>query len=252
MSRSPIRCRATREEIRPDRLFVLIAPSSLCGLRAANSALSELRRKSASGSGLADQFIAVHRRAARCAVGWRTPHPGLGEATVREIGSVVPLAEPKIIRRPISEIFARNTPIGSDQNPIYYDFFGSVVYSPVGYLPQIFAVQIGKSANLSVEWTLRLGRLLNLVLCIGLVVWALKLVPFGRWLMLIIALSPPVAAGAASSARMLSSMAEEFLLTAGGLKIAAEKRWTGSRAAVVGLAGVAVSVAKFAYLPSWQ
>jgi uncharacterized membrane protein len=240
--------RATRDEVRPDRLFVLIAPflyAAYALLTPPFQSFDENQHLDRAWQISSLQFTGERRGAQS---GGELP-PGLREATVREIGSVVPLAEPKIIRRPISEIFARNTPIGSDQKPIYYDFFGSVVYSPVGYLPQIFAVQIGKSANLSVEWTLRLGRLLNLVLCIGLVVWALKLVPFGRWLMLIIALSPPMAAGAAAFGQDALVNGGGFLLTAGGLRIAAEKRWTGSRAAVVGLAGVAVSVAKFAYLP---
>jgi uncharacterized membrane protein len=240
--------RATREEVRPHRLFLLIAPflyAAYALLTPPFQSFDENQHLDRAWQISSLQFTGERRGAQS---GGNLP-PGLGEATVREIGSVVPLAEPKVVRRPISEMFGRNTPIGSDRKPIFYDFFGSVVYSPVGYLPQVFAVQIGKSADLSVEWTLRLGRLLNLALCIGLVVWALKLVPFGRWLMLIVALSPPMAAGAAAFGQDALVNGGGFLLTALGLRIAAEKRWTGSRAAIVGLVGIAVSLAKFAYLP---
>jgi uncharacterized membrane protein len=174
---------------------------------------------------------------------------GLAQATLKEIGSVVPWGRRTVIRRPVSEMFSVNTPIGSDRKPIYYNFLGSVVYSPVGYVPQVVAIHAGEAAGLSVEWTLRLGRLLNVALCIGLVFSALRLAPFGRWIMVIIALSPPMAAGAASFGQDALVNGGGFLLTALGLKIAVEKRWTGPRAAAVGLVGIAVTLAKLVYLP---
>jgi uncharacterized membrane protein len=239
---------SARHETRPHRLFLLIAPllyAAYALLAPPFQSFDENQHLYRAWQISSLQFTGERRGAQS---GGELP-PGLGEATLREIGSVVPLAEPKIVRRPISQIFGRNTPIGSDRHPVYYDFFGAVVYSPVGYLPQVFAVQIGKTADLSVEWALRLGRLLNLFLCIGLIYWALKLVPFGRWVMLTIAISPPIAAGAASFGQDALVNGGGFLLTAMGLKIAAEKRWTGSRAAAVGIAGAAVSLAKFVYLP---
>jgi|tagenome__1003787_1003787.scaffolds.fasta_scaffold20980752_4 uncharacterized membrane protein len=175
--------------------------------------------------------------------------PGLATATLQQIGSVVPQGERHVTRRPIYEIFGVNTPIGSGRKPIYYDFFGSVVYSPAGYVPQVIAVRTGETAHFSVEWTLRLGRVLNLALCIALVWWALRIMPFGRWLMVTIALSPPMAAGATSFGQDALVNGGAFLLTAMGLKVAVERRWTVSRAAVVGTVGAVISVAKFVYLP---
>jgi uncharacterized membrane protein len=175
--------------------------------------------------------------------------PGLAEASARQIGPVPPWVDRQIIRRPFVKIFGVNTRAGSDRKPIYYDFPGSVAYAPVGYGPQVVAVRTGMAAGLSVEWTLRLGRLLNVALCIGLVFWALRLLPFGRWIMLTIAISPPMAAGAASFGQDALVNGGGFLLVALGLKIAVEKKWTGSRVAAVGLAGAAVSLAKLVYLP---
>jgi len=175
--------------------------------------------------------------------------PGLGQATLREIGSVVPQGPREIHRRPLSEMFAANTPIGGGAPPLYYDFYGAVVYSPAGYLPQIAAVGIGEAAGLSVEWTMRIGRLFNVALCILLVLWAIKLLPYGRWPMAIVALSPPMAAGAASFGQDALVNGAGLLLTALGLRIAAEGRWTGARAAATAVAGVAIALAKFVYLP---
>jgi uncharacterized membrane protein len=175
--------------------------------------------------------------------------PGLAVATLKEIGSVVPQGERRVVVRPFSQIFNANTPIGQDRPPVYYDFFGAVVYSPAGYVPQVLAIRIGEGAGLSVEWTLRIGRLLNSALCIALVCWALKLIPFGGWVMLIIALLPPTAAGTASFGQDGLAIGCGFLLTALGLKIAVDRRWSARKFAIVTLAGVAVTMSKIVYLP---
>ena len=175
--------------------------------------------------------------------------PGLAKATIREIGSVVPQGKRLVVVRPFSDIFRWNTPIGNEQSPIFYDFFGAAVYSPVGYVPQVVAVRIGEAFGLSVEWTLRVGRLFSCALCIGLIWWALTLLPFGRWTMTIIALLPPTAAGAASFGQDALVIGGGFLLTALGLKIAVDSRWSVRRFAIVAAAGIALTLSKFVYLP---
>lgn len=174
---------------------------------------------------------------------------GLAEATMKETSSIVPQGERKVVVRPFSQIFSRNTPVGNEQTRIFYNFFGAVVYSPVSYIPQSFAVGIGEAAGLSVEWTLRLGRLFNSALCIVLIWWALKLIPFGRLVVMTIALLPPTAAGAASFGQDGLVIGAGFLLIGLGLKVAAEGRWSDREAVIAGLTCIAVTMAKIVYLP---
>ena len=238
----------TRVTNRPCRLFLLIAPL----LYAAYALLTppfqnfdenqHLYRAWQISSGQ----LTAQRRGNRS--GGELP-PGLATATIHEIGSAVPQGHPSVLRRPFSEIFAQSTPIGTHRKLIYYDFFGSALYSPAGYLPQVAAVLTGEAGGLSVEWTLRLGRLLNVALCISLVACALSVIPYGRWPMAIVALSPPMAAGAASFGQDGLVNSAGLVLTALGLKVAADRRWTSGRALAVGVAGGAITLAKFVYLP---
>lgn len=175
--------------------------------------------------------------------------PGLRDASLREIGSIKPQQSRRVVIRPISKIFSWNTPVGDRQSPIFYDFFGAAVYSPVGYVPQVLAVKLGESAGLSVEWTLRLGRLLNVALCIGLIWRALTILPFGGGVMMTIALLPPAASGAASFGQDGLIIGCGFLLTALGLKTAVEGRWSARTTIIVTAVGVAATLAKLVYLP---
>jgi uncharacterized membrane protein len=236
------------DKARPHRLFLFIAPF----LYAAYALLTPQFQTPDEHQHLFRAWQISSLRFIGERRGWQSGGelpPSLGEATLRETGTVEPWVAGEVHRRPFFEIFGVNTPARSDQKPIYYDFPGSIVYSPVGYVPQAIAIRTGQAAGLSIEWTLRLGRLLNAALCIALVSWALRLLPFGRWIMVTVALSPPMAAGAASFGQDALVNGGGFLLTALGLKIAVEERWSGPRAAAVGLIGAAVSLAKFAYLP---
>jgi len=175
--------------------------------------------------------------------------PGLEKATLQEIGSVVPQGERKAMVRPLSAMFSLNTSVGAGRPHIFYNFFGAAVYSPVGYVPQVIAVDIGRSTGFSVEWIVRLGRLLNSALCILLIWWALVQLPFGRWAMAIVAFLPPTAAGAASFGQDGLVIGAAFLLTALGLRTAVEHHWTPRRVLISAIAAIAVTLSKFVYLP---
>ena len=175
--------------------------------------------------------------------------PGLGSATLQEIGSLMPQGERRAVVRPFSKIFSRNSQSGKNRPAVFYNFYGAVLYPPISYIPQTAAVWIGEATDLSVEWTLRLGRLMNAALCIGLIWWALTLIPYGGGIMLIIAILPPTAAGAASFSQDGMIIGASFLITGAALKVAAERRWSVRNTILVGVAGVIVTIAKIVYLP---
>jgi uncharacterized membrane protein len=74
----------------------------------------------------------------------------------------------------------------------------AVGYFYVSYLPQIPAIYIGKLLNLNVLYMMYLGRLFGLLFYIVCVWFALRIIPFGRYLFLTIALLPTCLAQAAS------------------------------------------------------
>ncbi|HVI68887.1 MAG TPA: DUF2142 domain-containing protein [Magnetospirillaceae bacterium] len=63
-------------------------------------------------------------------------------------------------------------------------------YSPLVYVPQAIGLQIGETFNMSVYFTFTLGRLMNLVAYVALFYWAIRLLPFGKWVAAVIGLLP--------------------------------------------------------------
>jgi uncharacterized membrane protein len=238
----------TRRRLRPDQLFLLIAPLLYLAYALLTPPFQTFDENQHVYRAWQISSLELTAERRDTQAGGELP-PGLAEATIKEIGSVVPQGERRIAVHSLSERFSINTPIGNDQPRIFYNFFGAVVYSPVGYMPQSLAVRVGEAVGLSVEWTVRLGRLFNCILCIALICWALRLIPFGRNVMLVIALLPPTAAGAASFGQDGLAIGAGFLLTALGLKVAAEERWSVRDRLTAGLAGIAVTLSKIVYLP---
>lgn len=175
--------------------------------------------------------------------------PGLVEATIQEIGGITPHFQRTIRTKPLSQAFATATPFGTERPRQFTDFKGAAVYSPVGYLPQAATIAAGRQFGWSVEETLRAGRLVNAALAIGLIALAISLLPFGRWIMATVALSPPVAAAASNFGQDGMLLGTTFLLTALGLRAIAERGWTWRHAALAAPAAIAATAIKFVYLP---
>ena len=173
---------------------------------------------------------------------------GLAPATLQQIGSLVPQGHRLIIRRPAAEMFALNTPVGNDGPHIFFDFFGAVTYPPATYIPQVGAIWIGNALGLSVEWIVRLGRLINATVCIALIACAMRQLPFGRPIMLIVALLPPTASAAASFGQDALIIGASLLLTAIGLNVVATRRWSTGSIAIAGVSAM-LTISKLVYLP---
>ena len=63
-------------------------------------------------------------------------------------------------------------------------------YAPIVYLPQAIGITIGKIFNTSPLIMIWLGRLINLIVWVVLIYLAIKIIPFGKWAMAILALNP--------------------------------------------------------------
>jgi uncharacterized membrane protein len=171
---------------------------------------------------------------------------GLGLAAAPEIGSLEPHAARPLPKRPFTKV--RST-AATEAPARYYNFFGSSIYSPAGYGPQVVAVWVGKATGLSVENIVRLGRVLNALLAITLFAAAIRLTPWGSSVFLYVGLFPMTAASAAA-------LGQDGLINSGGCLLAA----LGLRAAVAGCWTVrarmgalllvsALTLSKIVYLP---
>lgn len=83
-------------------------------------------------------------------------------------------------------------------------------YGPVGYIPQAAGILIARTVGVSPLLGLYLGRLANLLVCVTLVFFAIRLVPIGKPLVALMALFPLTLA-------LMSSLSLDGLMIAGWL-----------------------------------
>jgi uncharacterized membrane protein len=115
------------------------------------------------------------------------------------------------------------------QTPLYEN--GSVrrelktksVYSPALLLPQAIVMRLGRSANLPALPVLYACRLASLLSYLSLVWLALRWIPFGKWLLFVLAASPMALFQAATITPDAISNGIGFLFIAGILKLAGSK-----------------------------
>jgi uncharacterized membrane protein len=175
---------------------------------------------------------------------------GLLQASAPEIGSQDALVFPRPIpKRPLMAMFARATPVSDTQPRVFADFLGAVIYSPVGYVPQIVAVWTATALGWPVEGMVRLGRILNAILALSLFSVALRIIPSGRLSLLLLALMPMTAASAASLGQdglVLSSCAMVIALS---VRARREHRWSTPSLWLLLLSGSILALTKFVYTP---
>ena len=171
---------------------------------------------------------------------------GIEIAAAPEIGTVDPHALRPPPKRPLT--MTRSTSPDAAP-PRFYNFFGSAIYSPAGYGPQVLAVWVGKSAGLSVENIVRLGRLFNAAFAIALIAAAIALTPWGASVFLFVGLFPMTVATASALGQDGLINGGACLLTALGLRAAASRRWTLQSQAGAFLLLCALTLSKIVYLP---
>jgi uncharacterized membrane protein len=175
---------------------------------------------------------------------------GLPAAAAAELGSVAPhIAVRPVPKRPLSAMFRRATHVSDAQPKRFVNFLGSVAYSPAGYVPQIAAIWVGSGLGLSVEWILRLGRLLNAALTLGLFTLALTVLPVGRIFVLLLALMPMTCAMAGSLGQDGLILGSCAILIAVGVRARLEGRWRRSSLLLMGLCAAAIALSKMVYIP---
>lgn len=69
-------------------------------------------------------------------------------------------------------------------------FTSTVAYPPWAYFPSLIGLQLSKLLHLPLIWYVYLARLSNFLIWLGLVYIAIKLLPTGKWFMVVLALVP--------------------------------------------------------------
>ncbi len=108
-------------------------------------------------------------------------------------------------------------------NTAFLEFDNTALYSPVLYLPHLPGIILGRLFNLSPLKIMYLGRFTGLLGYIALMVVALRLAPFGRWLFFLLGLMPvSLFVGSAINADPVT-LGIAFIFTAFCLKLAYEE-----------------------------
>jgi uncharacterized membrane protein len=82
---------------------------------------------------------------------------------------------------------------------VFFDFGAPVMYAPVPYLPQALAISVGRAAGASPVVLLYLARLANLLAWLAGMFFAIRLAPFFKWGLVLLALTPMAISLAASA-----------------------------------------------------
>ncbi len=124
-------------------------------------------------------------------------------------------------------------------------------YSPLLYLPAAAVISVGRLASGSPLIFMYLGRLINLLLFLALVYWALKITPTGKSLFFLLALMPMTLFLAPSVSIDGLTIASALLLTASLLKLAANPKDPVTLQEWLIIPGTAISLAlgKIVYTP---
>lgn len=173
----------------------------------------------------------------------------LSRAALPELGTLAPHVDRAIPETTFAQRIARATPLDASGPRRFTNFLGSVSYAPVGYVPQIVAIWTGGALGFSVENIVRLGRVFNALVCLGLFAGALRCLPVGRLALLFLALLPMTASCAGAFGQDGMVIGAGAWLAALGVRIALLRSWSGRELALAALLTACVTLAKMVYLP---
>jgi len=76
------------------------------------------------------------------------------------------------------------------EDRVFSDFRSTAIYSPLAHLPQAVGVATGKRLGLAPLGAAYVGRLTNLLAALALTALAIRIIPFMKWGMVLLALTP--------------------------------------------------------------
>ncbi len=103
-------------------------------------------------------------------------------------------------------------------------FTSTLIYPPWAYFPSLIGLMIAKGLGLSLIWYVYLSRIANLVVWMLLCYFAIKLIPSGKWFLLVLALTPTAITQGATIGGDGLLMGLSWLLIASVLMFCANKK----------------------------
>lgn len=82
-----------------------------------------------------------------------------------------------------------DTPLNQDSK-VNVRFDNTAIYSPVPYIPQALGMSLGKAFNASPVVLSYLGRMAVLVVWLLAIYFAIRIIPIGKWVLVVLALNP--------------------------------------------------------------
>ena len=122
--------------------------------------------------------------------------------------------------------------------------------NPLGYVPQVMGVKIAETLNVPVLWGFYLGRIFNMLSAVVLTYLAIRLLPFGKIIFLLIALLPMTLQQYASLSYDALHFSIIFLFSAYALKLAVERKIISRKEMfTLGVLAILAANIKFGFIP---
>lgn len=173
----------------------------------------------------------------------------LADLTVHFLGTTSIHSE-----RKVNNVLLRNTltQLSNTLEPEHREFLaftGAAFYSPLPYIPQALAIAAGRAAGFSPLGLLYVSRLTNGLVAILLMTVAIRLMPVGRMVMLVLGLLPMTLYEFASASPDAAVISTAFLFTAIATRSLFHRRWNGKTVTFACLLGVVFCSLKPVYSP---
>lgn len=141
------------------------------------------------------------------------------------------------------------TPLNAESKT-FKDYPNSAVYSPVSYLPQAIAIGSSRLLKLPPLYLFYSGRLISLLFWLVCIYFSIKMLPFYKWLFVLLALLPMSIFTNMSMSADVVTNGIAFLLIAYYLKLAFSESEISRKQYIYALVlTVFLTSAKFAYAP---
>jgi uncharacterized membrane protein len=154
-----------------------------------------------------------------------------------------------VIARPIWQTFGYlNIPLDANSRE-FTDFSATVLYSPLGYLPQALGISIARLCGAGPLGCFYAARLLNGAFSILITAYALRIAPFARYALFCVGVLPTVLSLDGSVSQDATIISTIVLFLALCLRSYDRRYWSTSDALLAVLTGLVFAISKLAYAP---
>lgn len=148
-------------------------------------------------------------------------------------------------------LFEKNNDMYSTNTPMINIKSRIASYSPITYLPQIIGINIGKIFTSNALIQLYFARILNMIICITILYYAVKIIPFGKNIIFLISLIPIAVEGyvTLSADGITIATAILFISFVLYLSYGIKDKISNKQMLILSLISIVLAISKTIYLP---